>query len=299
MDAIDVRGLRVSYGSVQAVDGIDLTVHEGEVFALLGPNGAGKTTTVEVLEGFRHAQSGDIRVLGEDPQDADLDWRRQVGIVLQETAVEPYLTVREVLRRNQAYYDRPLGLDETIERVGLTAKADARIRTLSGGQQRRLDVALGIIGRPRLLFLDEPTTGFDPGARRDAWDLVRSLRDVGTTIVLTTHYMDEAQALADQLAVIAHGRIVAAGTPADIGGRDHAAVRIRFALPTDVALSDLPIPAEQDGPGRAIVLAEDPAEPLYHLTGWLIERGHPLDGLTVDRPTLEDVYLELTTEQAT
>jgi ABC-2 type transport system ATP-binding protein len=298
MNTIEVRDLRVSYGSVQAVDGIDLTVREGEVFALLGPNGAGKTTTVEVLEGFRNPRSGEIRVLGEDPRDAGLDWRRQLGIVLQETAVEPYLTVREVLRRNQAYYDHPLGIDDTIERVGLTAKADARIRTLSGGQQRRLDVALGIIGRPRLLFLDEPTTGFDPGARRGAWDLVRSLRDTGTTIVLTTHYMDEAQALADRLAVIAYGRIVAEGTPADIGGRDHAAVRIRFALPTDVGIADLPVAAEADGPGRVIVLAEEPAEPLHRLTGWLLDHGYPLDGLTVDRPTLEDTYLELTAEHS-
>jgi ABC-2 type transport system ATP-binding protein len=185
-------------------------------------------------------------------------------------------------------------VQEAIDRVGLAEKADARVRTLSGGQQRRLDVALGIVGRPRLLFLDEPTTGFDPGARRDAWDLVRSLREVGTTIVLTTHYMDEAQALADRLAIVAHGRVVATGTPEDVGGRDRADTRIRFVLPEGVAPTDLPVLAVPDGPGRAVVQASDPARTLHRLTGWLIQRGLPLEGLTVDRPSLEDTYLELT-----
>jgi ABC-2 type transport system ATP-binding protein len=294
VNAIEVRALRVSYGPVEAVRGLDLDVEEGEVFALLGPNGAGKTSTVEVLEGFRRASGGSVRVLGADPRSAGMAFRRQVGVVLQEAAVEPYLTVREVLTRNAAYYPDPMPVEEVIERVGLGEKADARVKKLSGGQQRRLDVALGIVGRPRLLFLDEPTTGFDPGARRGAWELVKSLRDVGTTIVLTTHYMDEAQALADRLAIVARGQVVASGTPAAIGGRDTAAARIRFALPAGVAAGDLPVPCEEAGERSAVTRTEDPARTLHLLTGWLLERGLPLDGLAVDRPTLEDVYLELT-----
>jgi len=294
MHAIEVAGLYQSYGPYEAVRGIDLQVSEGEVFALLGPNGAGKTTTVEVLEGFRAASSGKVRVLGLDPHTAGIALRRQIGVVLQEAAVEPYLTVREVLTRDARYYPEPLAVADVIERVGLVEKADARVKTLSGGQQRRLDVAIGIVGRPRLLFLDEPTTGFDPSARRGAWDLIRSLREVGTTIVLTTHYMDEAQALADRVAVIAAGRIVAAGTPQSIGGRDTAATRVRFTVPDGVDLGTLPVPADADGPDAAIVRTEDPTGTLHVLTGWMIQRGLHLEGLSVDRPTLEDVYLELT-----
>ena len=299
MYAIEVRGLRKTYGSIEAVRGIDLTVTEGEVFALLGPNGAGKTTTVEILEGFRPATSGSVRVLGLDPARGGKELRLQVGIVLQEAAVEPYLTVREVLTRNASYYENPLPVDEAIERVGLTEKANARVKALSGGQQRRLDVALGIVGRPRLLFLDEPTTGFDPSARRGAWELVQSLRDVGTTIVLTTHYMDEAQALADRLAVLARGTIVAAGTTDDIGGRDTAATQIRFALPDGTAGHDLPLTAVPTDRGRLLVETTEPTRALYELTRWATDRGIELDQLTVSKPTLEDIYLALTRDAET
>ncbi|MHB8341220.1 MAG: ABC transporter ATP-binding protein [Mycobacteriales bacterium] len=294
MDAIAVRGLVMVYGAVEAVRGVDFTVAEGEVFALLGPNGAGKTSIVEILEGYRHRTAGEVAVLGMDPQTAGRRLREQVGLVLQELAVEPYLTVREVLARNAGYYPSSLPVGDVLDRVGLAAKARSRLGTLSGGQLRRLDLALGIIGQPRLLFLDEPTTGFDPGARRGAWDLVRSLRDLGTTVLLTTHYMEEAQALADRLAVITEGRIVATGSPDTLGGRDTSHTRIRFALPDGVDLAALPVLAEEEAPGRALIVAEDATRTLHLLTGWMIQRGMRLEGLTVDRPTLEDVYLELT-----
>ena len=219
MPAVEVSGLKKAYGPLEAVRGIDFTVEQGEVFALLGPNGAGKTTTLEILEGFLARSSGTVRVLGVDPADADRPWRERVGIVFQGAVVEPYLKVREVLERNAGYYPKPRPVDEVLELVGLREKADARAKTLSGGQQRRLDVALGIIGAPELLFLDEPTTGFDPTARRGAWELVDRLRDEGATIILTTHYMDEAQHLADRVVVINQGEIVASGTPETIGGR--------------------------------------------------------------------------------
>ena len=296
MHAIEVQALHKSYGDLEAVRGIDLQIDEGEVFALLGPNGAGKTTTIEILEGFRRATSGQVRVLGDDPARADAAFRRQVGIVLQEVALEPFLSVREILERNAGYYHDPLPVDEVIERVGLAEKADARVKKLSGGQQRRLDVALGIVGRPRLLFLDEPTTGFDPSARRGAWELVRSLRDVGTTIILTTHYMDEAQALADRLAVVARGRVVAAGTSADIGGRDTAATRIHFGLPATADRGGLPVATRIDDRGAFLVETTEPTRVLHELTGWATERGFELENLTVDRPTLEDIYLALTRE---
>lgn len=296
MHAIEVRNLHKSYGAFEAVRGIDLTVEEGEVFALLGPNGAGKTTTVEILEGFRPATSGSVRVLGLNPASAGLALRCQVGVVLQEVAVEQYLTVREVLERNAGYYDNPLSPADVIERVELGEKADARIKNLSGGQQRRLDVALGIIGRPRLLFLDEPTTGFDPSARRGAWELVRSLRDVGTTIVLTTHYMDEAQELADRLAVVARGKIVATGTAEDIGGRDTAATRIRFAIPPTVDPATLPLPVFTEPRGRLRAETLDPTTALHQLTSWALAMDVTLDQLTVDKPSLEDIYLELIRE---
>ena len=296
--AISVHQLRKSYGDFEAVRGIDLEVHEGEVFALLGPNGAGKTTTVEILEGFRAKTSGTAAVLGLDPAAGDLDFRKQVGVVLQEVAVEPYLTVREVLQRNADYYDEPLGVDDVIDRVGLGEKADARVKKLSGGQQRRLDVALGIIGRPRLLFLDEPTTGFDPSARRGAWELVTGLRDMGTTIVLTTHYMDEAQTLADRLAIMARGSIVAAGTTSDIGGRDTAGTRISFRLPPGIDCADLPATSELDGRGTVTVRTDDPTRDVHALTGWAMDRHLRLDDLTVVRPSLEDIYLQLTRDDA-
>lgn len=295
MPVIEVTGLRKSYGTHEAVRGVDLAVEPGEVFALLGPNGAGKTTTLEILEGYRDRTAGEVSVLGLDPGDGGRSLRERIGIVLQETAVEPYLTVREALQRNAGYYPHPRQVGEVIELVGLQEKADARVKTLSGGQQRRLDVGLGIVGNPELVFLDEPTTGFDPSARRGAWELVRNLTGGGTTILLTTHYMDEAQALADRVAVISGGAIVAAGTPEDIGGRDQADVRVRFRLPAGVGTAALPYPArEHDGWALVELDAADELAGLHTLTGWALDRGLPLAGLTVDRPSLEDVYLSLT-----
>ena len=303
--AVVVAGLGKSYGAVQAVRDVSFTVEDGEIFALLGPNGAGKTTTLEILEGFRTRDAGRVEVLGADPGDraAGRALREQIGLVLQDIAVEPYLTVRETLARNAGYYPAPRDVDEVIGLVGLTGLRRRKVRALSGGQQRRLDLALGLIGSPRLLFLDEPTTGFDPNARRDAWQIVRNLRDPGTTIVLTTHYMDEAQALADRVAVMSGGRIVAEGPPSTIGGRDAARARIRFALPdgytaADLPLSDLPpsdLPrAAVAGDGLVTVETAEPTEVLHELTGWALRRGTVLDRLTVDRASLEDVYLRLT-----
>jgi ABC-2 type transport system ATP-binding protein len=269
--AISVRGLRKSYGGTPAVDGIDLQVARGEVFSLLGPNGAGKTTTVEILEGYRRRDAGEVSVLGVDPREAGADWRSRIGIVLQSTGEFEELKVSEVVRHFAAYYPAPDDAGAVIERVGLAEKRDARAKTLSGGQRRRLDVALSIIGRPELLFLDEPTTGFDPQARRDFWDVVRRLAQAGTTILLTTHYLHEAESLADRVAVIDHGRIVDLGTPATLGGRDKqpAVVRwdggeVRTDTPTKV-VADL---AAQYG-------------------------GAEIPGLSVSRPTLEDIYLSM------
>ena len=287
------RGLEKSYGDVAAVRGVDFTVTAGEVFALLGPNGAGKTTVLEILEGFRRRTAGRVEVLGMDPAVGGRHLRERIGVVLQETAVEPYLTVREVLARNAGYYPRPRRVDEVISLAGLEEKAGARVKTLSGGQQRRLDVALGIIGDPELVFLDEPTTGFDPSARRGAWELVRRLTGGGTTVVLTTHYMDEAQALSHRVAVITAGRIVAEGPPESIGGRHLAAARIRFRLPAGVRPEDLPVAADQDA-DRVEVRTEDELRVLHALTSWALDRRVRLEGLTVDRPSLEDVYLSLT-----
>ncbi len=240
--AVVVAGLRKSYGSAEAVRGVSFTVAAGEIFALLGPNGAGKTTTLEILEGFRRRDAGQAEVLGYDPgsRAAARALREQIGLVLQDVAVEPYLTVRETLARNAGYYPAPRPVSEVIAMTGLDGLERKKVRSLSGGQKRRLDLALGLIGRPRLLFLDEPTTGFDPSARRSAWELIRTLRDAGTTILLTTHYLEEAQELADRVAVLADGQIVAQGTPSDIGGRDRAAAQIRFALPDGAAIADLP-----------------------------------------------------------
>ena len=293
--AVSVTGLRKSYGAVAAVRGVSFTVARGEIFALLGPNGAGKTTTLEILEGFRARDGGRVEVLGFDPGDraAGRALRERIGLVLQDVAVEPYLTVRETLARNAGYYPAPRDVGEVIGLVGLAGQERQKVRVLSGGQKRRLDLALGLIGGPDLLFLDEPTTGFDPAARRDAWQVVRGLRGRGTTIVLTTHYMEEAQALADRVALISGGQIVAEGTPSSLGGRDHARARIRFALPDSCAVTDLPLPAAA-GDGLVTVETAEPTQALHQLTGWALRRGLALDRLTVDRPSLEDVYLRLT-----
>ena len=237
-------------------------------------------------------------MLGLDPATAGAALRKRIGIVLQGAVIEPYLTVREVLQRNAGYYPAPRPVGEVIELVGLEDKADARVKTLSGGQQRRLDVGLGLIGAPELLFLDEPTTGFDPNARRGAWDMVRNLAESGTTIILTTHYMEEAQELADRVAVISHGVIVAEGTPDTIGGRATAAARIRFTLPTGASLADLPVEATLHDHDHVEITSDDEVKVLHQLTGWALEQGVPLDGLSVDRPSLEDVYLALTDEEA-
>ena len=295
MPAVSVRGLVRSYGQLRAVDGVSFEVDAGEVFALLGPNGAGKTTTIEILEGFRERDAGDVRVLGIDPGDRRSGrlLRSQLGVVLQELAVEPFLSVRQVLERNAGYYPAPRPVGEVIELIGLAEKADAKVKTLSGGQQRRLDVGLGIVGNPALLFLDEPTTGLDPAGRRTSWELVRRLAVEGTTVILTTHYMEEAEALADQVAIIASGKIVAHGPPASLGGRDQGAATIRFQLPAGVTPADLPVAVVGDGPSVELRTDRE-LEALYELTRWALEHEVRLTGLTVSRHTLEDVYLQLT-----
>jgi ABC-2 type transport system ATP-binding protein len=294
--AISVRGLHKSYGSVEAVRGIDLEVGVGEIFAILGPNGAGKTTTVSVLEGYLDRNEGEVSVLGVDPARADRAWRSRIGFVLQECRMEPLLSVRETLELYAGYYERPRSVAETIDLVGLAAKADDRAGNLSGGQQRRLDVAVALIGDPELLFLDEPTTGFDPSARRQAWEVISGLRELGKTVLLTTHYMDEAQALADRVAVIAAGRVVATGTPDALGGRDDAASLISFESgPGEVEALRSATGADWvlDG-GNATLRSPDTVAALNELTAWALARGASLQGLEVRRPSLEDVYLELT-----
>jgi ABC-2 type transport system ATP-binding protein len=283
-----------------AVNDVSFEVTKGEVFALLGPNGAGKTTAVEIMEGFRKPDAGTVQVLGYDPADKSTSrqLRQRLGVVLQELAVEPFLTVRQVLDRNAGYYPRPRDVGEIIDLVGLTAKANARVKTLSGGQQRRLDLGLGIVGNPELLFLDEPTTGFDPSARRDAWEIVRALSSGGATVILTTHYMDEAEALADRVAVIANGQIVAEGTPRSIGGRDVSAATIRFELTDGHTMAELPLRdplSAQDGDdGEVLIHTTEVVPTLASLTNWATSNGTDLVGLTVERLTLEDVYLRLT-----
>ena len=293
-NALTVAGLRKSYGSVQAVRDVSFTVEQGEIVALLGPNGAGKTTTLEILEGFRARDGGVAEVLGRDPGDRSSarELRELTGLVLQDIAVEPYLTVRETIARSAGYYQAPRGVPEVISMVGLAGQERRKVRTLSGGQKRRFDLALGLIGNPQLLYLDEPTTGFDPAARRDAWDLVRQLRAGGTTILLTTHDMDEAQELADRVVLMSSGSIVAEGAPAALGGRDAGQARISFRLPDGYAAADLPLPTHA-GNGVVIVETASPTEALYQLTDWALQRGEVLTGLTVDRPSLEDVYLQL------
>ncbi|MFN8161071.1 MAG: ABC transporter ATP-binding protein [Solirubrobacterales bacterium] len=296
--AISIGGLRKSYGDFEAVRGIDLEVEPGEVFAFLGPNGAGKTTTVEILEGYRQRSGGEVEVLGKDPGTAGAAWRERIGIVLQTNKLDPYLTVRESLELYAGYYREPRPVDEVIALVGLGEKAEERASRLSGGQQRRLDVGIALVGDPELLFLDEPTTGFDPTARRQAWDVIAGLRDLGKTIFLTTHYMDEAQRLADRVAIIARGEIVARGTPDDLGDRGEQPATISFRLPQGVQASELPaglraVPAS-NGAGAVELASGDPVADLNRLTGWALERRLELEGLEVTRPTLEDIYIELT-----
>ncbi len=291
--AISVRGLRKAYGAVEAVRGIDLEVAPGEVFALIGPNGAGKTTTVEVLEGFRRRDAGEVSVLGHDPARNERALKERIGIVLQSTSVENYLTVEEVIDLFRGYYPHPRPLDEIIEVVGLGEQRKTLVRRLSGGLQRRLDVAIGLAGDPELLFLDEPTTGFDPSARRAAWSMIGELRSLGKTIMLTTHYMDEAQALAQRVAIIAGGRIVAEGTPAELMGRA-SGTRIAFRSPGAVELPEGLRRGALVENGRVVIETEEPTRALHALTSWALERHVDLDGLTVTKTSLEDVYLSLT-----
>jgi ABC-2 type transport system ATP-binding protein len=280
LTAIDVSGLRKSYGPREVLHGISFAVENGEVFALLGPNGAGKTTTVEILEGYRRRNGGDVRVLGEDPERAGTSFRARIGIVLQSSAVYPLLTVREILELFAGYYPSPRRPDEVIELVGLAGSREARVRTLSGGQLRRLDLALALVGDPELIFLDEPTTGFDPAARRQAWETIRGLRALGKSILLTTHYMEEAQGLADRLAILREGVIVATGSPRELLA-GHADVEIRFRRN-----------------GREVVIdTDEPTRVLHELTAEALAAGSELEGLEVHRRSLEDVYLELTREE--
>jgi ABC-2 type transport system ATP-binding protein len=278
--AIEVRGLRKRYGDFEAVRGIDFAVRRGEVFGLLGPNGAGKTTTVEILEGYRERSGGDVSVLGHDPQLRSRDLRERIGIVLQSTGIYRHASVREVLAHFAGLYPHPRDVDEVIDVVGLRGKQDARTRTLSGGQLRRLDLALALIGDPELIFLDEPTTGFDPAARREAWDTIRALKALGKTVLLTTHYLDEAQALADRVAIVKDGRILVEGAPGELGD---GATRYRVAWRNGSGLLNQ---RETD----------DPTTLLHELTSAALARGERLESLSVTRPTLEDVYLELTAD---
>jgi ABC-2 type transport system ATP-binding protein len=298
---ISVHGLRKRYGDKEAVRGIDLEVRRGEIFAFLGPNGAGKTTTVEILEGFRQASRGEVCVLGADPWRAHSSWRERIGIVLQESEAEPGLTVRECLELYAGYYDEPRDVDETLALVDLAAQAPQRASSLSGGQRRRLDVALALIGDPELIFLDEPTTGFDPAARRAAWEVISGLRDLGKTILLTTHYMEEAERLADRIMVISGGEIIAQGTPQTLGDRQLSGSEISFDLPPGAAAADLPVAladfVHEASGARVVLHADRVASALHELSGWALERGFELDDLQVNRPTLEDVYLKLTSEQ--
>ena len=281
MTAISVRGLRKSYGSLEAVRGVEFEIGQGEVFGLLGPNGAGKTTTVEILEGYRTRDAGEVSVLGHDPQNPGPEFRQRIGVVLQQSELWPNLTVRETHRIFAGYYARPRDVDEVIDLVGLAEKRDARVKTLSGGQKRRLDLGGALVGDPDLLFLDEPTTGFDPAARRAAWEMIRSLRSLGKTVLLTTHYLDEAEQLADRVAVLREGRIVTIGTPRELTTAD-LEVEIRY---------------RRDGE-EILVRTSEPTRTLHELTAEALARGEELDRLEVRRPSLEEVYLALLEDDA-
>ena len=295
MYAVEIQDLHKHYGATHAVDGLSFRVEPGEVFALLGPNGAGKTTTVEILEGHRRRTSGHVEVLGFDPETGGRDYRERIGIVLQEAGVDDDFTPRELVRLYRGMYPRRLPVDAVIDLVGLADKADAKVKTLSGGQRRRLDLALGLVGDPELLFLDEPTTGFDPSARRRAWELVENLRGLGKTVLLTTHYMDEAEHLADRVGVVVAGRLVALGTPGELGGEARTSSSIAFRLPTGVAVSEVPDlgAALRSLGGDWQMRTAEPTLAMERLLGWARSRDVVLSGLTVERPSLEDVYLEL------
>ncbi|TMK33193.1 MAG: ABC transporter ATP-binding protein [Actinobacteria bacterium] len=278
---MSVRDLRKSYGANEAVRGISFEIAEGEVFGLLGPNGAGKTTTVEILEGYRARDGGDVTVLGHDPARSEPDFRERIGVVLQQSQLFQNVTVREIHEMFAGYYERPRDVDQVIQLVGLAEKRDARVKTLSGGQKRRLDLGVALVGDPDLVFLDEPTTGFDPAARRAAWEMIRSLRSLGKTILLTTHYLDEAEQLADRVAVLREGRIVREGTPTELtSGTEETEIRYR-----------------RDG-HEVVVRTTEPTRILNELTGAALAEGHELEGLSVRHPTLEDIYLLLTAEEA-
>ena len=280
MTAISVRGLRKSYGPLVAVDGVDFDIEEGEVFGLLGPNGAGKTTTVEILEGYRRRDAGEVSVLGNDPERPGPQFRQRIGVVLQQAQLWQNVTVREAHAIFAGYYERPRNVDEVVELVGLSDKRDATVKTLSGGQKRRLDLGLALVGDPDLVFLDEPTTGFDPAARRAAWEMIRSLRSLGKTVLLTTHYLDEAEQLADRVAVLRNGRIVRVGTPRELTSDDDE-VEIRY---------------RRNGE-EILVRTAEPTRVLNELTSESLARGEELERLEVRRPTLEEVYLTLVQEQ--
>ncbi len=304
MNAIEVRGLTKSYGDVHAVRGLDLTVGQGEIFGFLGPNGAGKTTTIEILEGFRERTGGDVRVLGQDPATAPLSWREDIGIVLQESEIEGELTAREAVTMQSAYFSAPRNPDEVLELVGLADARDQRAAKLSGGQKRRLDLAMALVGDPKLVFLDEPTTGFDPSARRESWDMISALRDLGNTVLLTTHYMDEAQNLADRIAVVASGQIVAKGTADELAEQVAAVPRITWSAAPSPSAPTVPdrFGAVVDG-DRMVIETHDVVTVLNELTNWATDpataapggtASHVLVDLEIARPTLEDTYLRLT-----
>jgi ABC-2 type transport system ATP-binding protein len=299
MAVIEVRDLEKRYGDTEAVRGVSFAIEAGEVFCLLGPNGAGKTTTAEIIEGHRRATAGSVSVLGRDPGRGERELRDRIGVVLQEPSISQDLTVGELLEMHARWYSRSRPVDELIGLVELDASRNTRAGTLSGGQQRRLDLALALVGDPDVLFLDEPTTGFDPHARRQAWTTIRSLCDLGKTVFLTTHYMDEAQHLADRVAVMVSGRIVAMGPPESIAGRDEQPTEIRFVLPDGITPADLPalpsLSITGDGDG-VLITTREPVPAIHALTAWALERALPLAQLSLSQPTLEDVYLALTAD---